>query len=99
MDYYWLSIYIIDGLLFIGVTLTVIYIVFFSVVSVFGKTRFAPKAKHQNRFIVIIPSYKDDKNIVHTVASILSQNYPQRMFDVVVISDHQSELTSIKLAQ
>ena len=99
MDYYWLTIYIIDVLLFVGVTLTVIYIVFFSIVSIFSKTRFAPKAKHQNRFIVIIPSYKDDKNIVHTVASILSQGYPQRLFDVVVVSDHQSEITNMKLAQ
>ena len=99
MDYYWLSLYIIDGFLFTGVTLTVMYFAFFSVVSLFSKTRIAPKARHQNRFIVIIPAYKADKNIVHTVASILSQNYPQRMFDVVVISDHQSEITNMKLAQ
>lgn len=99
MDYYWLSLYIIDGFLFAGVTLTVLYFAIFSVASLFSKTRFAPKARHQNRFIVIIPAYKADRNIVHTVASILSQSYPQRMFDVVVVSDHQSEMTNMKLAQ
>jgi cellulose synthase/poly-beta-1,6-N-acetylglucosamine synthase-like glycosyltransferase len=96
---YWLILYIIDGFLFAGVMLTVAYFVFFSVATLFSKTRFAPKGKNLNRFIVIIPSYKADKNIVHTVASILSQSYPQRMFDVVVVSDHQSEITNMKLAQ
>ena len=37
--------------------------------------------------------------IEHTVISILGQTYPQRMFDVVVISDHQREMTNMRLAQ
>ena len=41
---------------------------------------------------------KDDV-IEYTVAAILGQSYPQRLFDVTVISDHQKELTNMRLAQ
>ena len=46
-----------------------------------------------------IPSHKQDKVIEQAVVSILSQDYPQRLFDVVVVSDHQSEITNMRLAQ
>ena len=98
MDFWWI-LYIIDGLLFALVALTVGYVVFYSVTSLFSRTQEVPKAKRLNRFIVLIPAYKSDKTIVQTVASILSQDYPQRMFDVVVISDHQKEMTNMRLAQ
>ncbi len=98
MDFWWI-LYIIDGLLFALVALTVGYVVFYSVTSLFSRTQEVPKAKRLNRFIVLIPAYKSDKTIVQTVASILSQDYPQRMFDVVVISDHQQEMTNMRLAQ
>ena len=98
MDFWWI-LYIIDGLLFALVALTVGYVVFYSVTSLFSRTQEVPKAKHLNRFIILIPAYKSDKTIVQTVASILSQDYPQRMFDVVVISDHQKEMTNMRLAQ
>ena len=98
MDFWWI-LYIIDGLLFVLVALTVGYVVFYSVTSLFSRTQEVPKAKRLNRFIVLIPAYKSDKTIVQTVASILSQDYPQRMFDVVVISDHQEEMTNMRLAQ
>jgi cellulose synthase/poly-beta-1,6-N-acetylglucosamine synthase-like glycosyltransferase len=57
------------------------------------------KAKRQNRFIVLISSYKQDHCINQCVATILGQTYHQRMFDVVVISDHQDEMTNMNLAQ
>ena len=98
MDFWWI-LYIFDGLLFAGVLLTVSYVTFFSLASLFYKSQNVPKAKRLNRFIILIPAYKADKQIVQTVASILSQSYPQRLFDVVVISDHQSEMTNMRLAQ
>ena len=98
MDFWWI-LYIFDGLLFAGVLLTVSYVTFFSLASLFYKSQNVPKAKRLNRFIILIPAYKADKQIVQTVVSILSQSYPQRLFDVVVISDHQSEMTNMRLAQ
>lgn len=98
MDF-WLIFNIIDWLLFIGVALTVLYILFYSIASLFSRHSNVPKAKRQNRFVVLIPAYKQDKDILQTVTSILGQTYPQRMFDVTVISDHQSEMTNMHLAQ
>jgi cellulose synthase/poly-beta-1,6-N-acetylglucosamine synthase-like glycosyltransferase len=65
----------------------------------FNKTHEAPRTKKQNRIVVLIPSYRQDAVIEQTVISILSQAYPQRMFDVTVISDHQEEMTNMRLAQ
>jgi len=95
----WWILYIIDGILFFFVALTVLYMLIFSIASLFSRNVEIPKAKHQNRFIVLIPSYKCDKGILHTVNSIHGQTYSQRLFDVVVISDHQSEMTNMQLAQ
>lgn len=96
---FWLFLYIIDWTLFILVAMTVLYLGVFAIASLFNRNTTFTKAKTQNRFVILIPSYKQDDMIEHTVASILGQVYPMRLFDVVVISDHQSEMTNMKLAQ
>lgn len=96
---YWLLFLCIDWLLFIGAALTVIYMLVFALAAIFNKPVTFPTSRKQNRFIILIPAYKQDKDIIQTVNSVLGQSYPQRMFDVVVISDHQSELTNMHLAQ
>jgi len=96
---YWHILYIIDGFLFVIVAATVLYLGIFTIASLFNKNHKSPRTKKQNRIVVLIPSYKQDTVIEQTVISILSQAYPQRMFDVVVISDHQEEMTNMRLAQ
>ena len=98
MDF-WILLYIIDWTLFAFTAGTVLYLGIFAVSSLFDKSQELKKAKIQRRFIVLIPSYKQDAVIEHTVLSILGQSYPQRMFDVIVISDHQKEMTNMRLAQ
>lgn len=98
MDF-WLILNITDWTLFVFTAGTVIYLGFFAIISLFNKSQELNKAKIHRRFIILIPSYKQDSVIEHTVLSILSQAYPQRMFDVIVISDHQSEMTNMRLAQ
>ena len=98
MDFWWI-LYIVDGLLFVTVTATVAYFTVFVVASQIKRGTKIVKSKRQNRIIVLIPSYKCDDVIERTVNSVLGQMYPQRLFDVVVISDHQSEITNFKLAQ
>ena len=98
MDF-WIILYIIDWILFIPVAGTVLYLGIFSVASLITRDTIQDKAKTQNRFAIIIPSHKQDKVIEQAVVSILSQDYPQRLFDVVVVSDHQSEITNMRLAQ
>ena len=99
MTYFWIIFFCIDWLLFIPVALTTLYLFVFAVASLFSHQRELPVAKHLNRIIVLIPSCKKDESILLSVNSILGQSYPQRMFDVVVISDHQSEMTNMRLAQ
>ena len=95
----WILLYIVDWTLFALVAGTVLYLGVFAIASLFNRNTAFTKAKVQNRFVILIPSYKQDDVIEHTVASILGQVYPMRLFDVVVISDHQSEMTNMKLAQ
>lgn len=97
MDF-WLILHIIDWTLFILVSLTTLYMLFFSVASLFYHKSTIPKTRHQNRFIILIPSYKNP-NVIQTVKSILGQTYPQRLFDITVISDHNDEMTNMRLAQ
>lgn len=98
MDF-WLILFIIDWALFILVAGTVLYMGVFAIASLFGRKNEVQKAKKQNRIVVLIPAYKQDDVVEQTVISILSQAYPQRMFDVTVISDHQDEMTNMRLAQ
>ena len=98
MDF-WLILYIFDWTLFVIIAGTVLYMGIFAIASLFTRHSAIPKSKKQNRFVILVPSHKQDEVIEHTVLSILSQSYPQRMFDVVVISDHQKEMTNMRLAQ
>ena len=98
MDF-WLILFIFDGILFLIIAGTVLYLGVFAVAALFHSKPVIPKAKKYNRFVVLIPAYKQDNVIEQTVLSVLGQAYPQRMFDVTVISDHQDELTNMRLAQ
>ena len=98
MDF-WLILYIIDWFLFVLVAGTVFYLGIFAIMSLFSRSTEITSSKTQRRFCILIPAYKQDNVIEHTVLSILGQSYPQRLFDVTVISDHQTELTNMKLAQ
>ena len=97
MDF-WLILFIIDWLLFGIVALAVIYMLIYTIASLFYTKREIPKTKQLNRFILLIPSY-NNPGVVQTVKSVLAQSYPMRLFDVTVISDHNDEMTNFRLAQ
>lgn len=97
MDF-WLILYIIDWTLFGIVSLTVLYMLLYAITSLFYHKPDLPKSKVQNRFIVLIPTYKNP-NVIYTVKSILGQTYPQRLFDITVIADRCDEMTNFRLAQ
>lgn len=96
---FWDILFDVDIVLFIITAATVLYLGIFAVASLFKKNHESPRTKKQNRFVILIPSYKQDAVIEQAVISILSQAYPQRMFDVTIISDHQEEMTNMRLAQ
>lgn len=97
MDF-WLILFIIDWLLFGIVALAVLYMLIYTIASIFYTKRDVPKTKQLNRFVILIPSY-NNPGVVQTVKSVLAQSYPMRLFDVTVISDHNDEMTNFRLAQ
>ncbi len=96
---FWTILTYTDIIIFVLVALTVLYLGIFAFTSMFARHSETPKAKNQNRFIVLIPSHKSGKSIEMTVNSILGQTYPQRLFDVTVIADYEDEITMFHLAQ
>lgn len=95
----WWILYVVDWLLFTFVALTVVYVLVYSIASLFSHRAQVAHSKHTNRFIVLITSYGENTSVLQTVTTVLGQNFPQRMFDVVVVSDHQNELVNMRLAQ
>jgi len=98
MDF-WYILYAIDSTLFVICGLAVLYMTVFIFTSLFSRDVKMIPAKKQNRIVVLIPAYKSDLVIEDSVKAILGQTYPQCLFDVTVISDHQDEMTNFKLAQ
>jgi cellulose synthase/poly-beta-1,6-N-acetylglucosamine synthase-like glycosyltransferase len=98
MNYWWILNFV-DWVLFGIVAITALYILIFSIASLFSRHSIVNKSKRQRRFIVLIPAYKQDHVVIQSVSSMLGQTYPQRLFDVVVISDHEKEMTNMRLAQ
>jgi glycosyltransferase involved in cell wall biosynthesis len=95
----WSIFIFLDWTLFVLVSLTVLYLGFFAITSLFVRHSETPRTKKQNRFIVLIPSYKSGRSLEMTVKSILGQSYSQRSFDVTVIADNEDEMTLFHLAQ
>ncbi len=96
---YWDTIFTLDTVLYILVSLTVLYLGIFALASMVSRHSEIPKSQTENRFIILIPAFKNGPATLRTVASILGQVYPQRLFDVTVISDHLDEMSNFRLAQ
>ena len=95
----WDIIFLIDLGLFIFVCLTVVYMGIFALASMFSQHQDVPKSRKENRFIILIPAYKNGSSAEQTVHSILGQSYPQRLFDVTLIADQLDEMSNFRLAQ
>jgi len=96
---FWDIFTLIDWAIFILIAMTVFYLGVFAITSLFARHSETPKAKKENRFIVLIPSYKNGSSLTMTVKSVLGQTYPQRQFDITVIADHEDEMTMFHMAQ
>lgn len=89
----------IDILLFIIVLGTVLYLLVFAIAAMLGKPQKCPPATKYNRFLVLIPAYKEDFVIESTVRSFLRQTYPTSQYDTIVIADHCQPETVERLKQ
>lgn len=96
---YWNIVIYTDLILYILVSMTVLYMGIFALASMLSSRQETPKTRKENRFIIFIPAYKNGPAAERTVLSILGQTYPQRQFDVSVIADQLSEMSKFRLAQ
>lgn len=98
----WTAIHIIDIVLWIIMALSVVYVAFFAVVSLFP----SHTSKHHpssvihhpsSSFLILYPAYKEDAVILYSVSQFLEQKYPKELFQVAVISDHMESATNQQL--
>jgi cellulose synthase/poly-beta-1,6-N-acetylglucosamine synthase-like glycosyltransferase len=86
-------LYIIDIVAFVVLALCVVYMLFFSVASLFYRVPQFPAPKRLGKIAVLFPAYKEDRVIVNSVTEFLKQDYPKERYDVYVISDQMKPET------
>ena len=96
----WEIIHIIDIVLWIIIAGSVIYVVFFAIISLFyeKEDRIAIHAaafsNRMSKFLILYPAYNEDRVIINAVERFLEQEYPTDLFTVAVISDHMQPETN-----
>lgn len=85
---------IIDWILFTLLALCVCYLLLYAIASKFYQAPHFPEARKLRHFVVFFPAYKEDRVIAASVRSFLQQDYPQELFDIIVISDRMQPSTN-----
>lgn len=85
---------IIDWILYIPLALCVCYLLVYAVASKFYRAPRFPEARKLRRFVILFPAYNEDRVIISSVRSFLQQDYPQELFDIIVISDQMQDATN-----
>lgn len=78
--------------------LTLVYLVFliFFMASGNYKNRYLQKALFSfkmNKISIIIPARDEEKNIEGILETVLTQNYPKEMYEVIVVNDRSTDKT------
>ena len=101
----WFILHSIDITLWVIIAGSVIYVVFFAIISLFYDkedqiaAHAAALSNKQCRFLILYPAYKEDRVIINAVENFLLQDYPKTQYTVVVISDHMQPETNEYLRQ
>jgi cellulose synthase/poly-beta-1,6-N-acetylglucosamine synthase-like glycosyltransferase len=92
-------IHLIEFVILLWMSFNVIYVSFFSICGLFYKRQKPPTGKRLilNRFVLIVPSYKNDQVILDSIAKNIDQNYPSDKFKLFVIADSLQPETIEKL--
>ena len=95
----WTFLHIIDWLLWFFMAPSIVYVVFYVIVSLFHRKpkSYSTTDIHQSSFLILFPAYHEDKVIVQSVEQCLEQTYPKELYDIGVISDHMEEVTNEQL--
>lgn len=107
----WQFIHIIDIALWLLMAASVVYILFFALVSTLWKKRvsrltnyltgqvLSMRKKEHFSYLILYPAYNEDRVIVNSVQKFLAQYYPYSCFHVAVISDHMQPETNQTLSE
>ncbi len=107
----WQIIHVIEICIWVLLAASGAYILFFALVSTLWKkpvSRLSQYLTDQIRnlrteryykYLVLYPAYNEDRVIVHSVRTFISQYYPYHSFHVAVISDHMQPETNEQLAK
>jgi len=78
---------ILEAVAFSYFFIATLYFTIFSIAGLFPYRRNDQKTGFKRRFVVFLPGYKEDNVIVNVAKQALEQDYPQNLFDVIVIAD------------
>ncbi|MBQ3858715.1 MAG: DUF2811 domain-containing protein, partial [Prevotella sp.] len=101
----WSIFHIIDMALWVVLAASVVYVVFFAIISLFydKEDRIATHAaalhNKMNKFLILYPAYNEDRVIINAVEQFLLQKYPKTHYTVAVISDHMQPETNEALRE
>ena len=101
----WTVLHSIDIALWVIIAGSVIYVVFFAIISLFYDkedqvaAHAAALSNRQSKFLILYPAYKEDRVIINAVENFLMQDYPTTHYTVVVISDHMQPETNNYLSK
>jgi cellulose synthase/poly-beta-1,6-N-acetylglucosamine synthase-like glycosyltransferase len=93
----------IDIILWFIIAGSVLYVVFFAIISLFYDKEdhiaehAAAISNRMTKFLILYPAYKEDRVITHAVEQFLLQDYPKDHYRLVVISDHMQPETNDQL--
>jgi len=89
---------VLDWILFILSSVSVFYLSIFAFASLFFKNEIKSAfLSDYKRILILIPAYKEDKVIFDSVNSLLKQDYPDNLYDIVVVSDRMKPSTNVSL--
>lgn len=83
MDAWTIAFTVADKVLFVLFFISVAYLAFFSFFSMLAGRSSYKAAKRKHRFVIIFPVRADSRNVSVSVASLLVQDYPRELFDIV----------------
>lgn len=90
---------ILQVLAWIVLMLATLYIFVFALAGLLYRQRPYAKNPALRKIAVLIPGYKEDEVIIEVAKDALSQDYPQDLYDVVIIADSLQEETLQKLKE
>src|SRR6202012_2899000 len=99
MHYLNLIIFYLSLVVFVFLAFQALYLYVFSLAGRVIPSKEYPANKHLGKFVIYIPSYKEDTVIMGTVAATIAVDYPAEFKKIIVIADSlkPETLTALRL--